>query len=179
MFRRYLNAHGDFMVVYSDNTTAAKVRTWNGSTWGAQVAVPAQTSIPTFIVARARPGTNEVMAAFFNQALDTYTAYFNGGTYSAGNWTLHPQHAGNAPATTKQLVDFAWSPNDNLVGALVYTTASNAKAVTVRIWTANASGSGAWSTARATTNQSSNIGSVSVVGRPGCHVFYFRFIFWF
>lgn len=164
-------ANGDFMVVYSDNTAIPKFRTWNGTTWSSPVALPNIGGIPSYIVARARPGTNEVMAVFFDQSLDTNSVYFNGGTYTTGNWTLHAEHATQAPANNKQYVDFAWSPNNPLIGGLIYANNTNEKAINIKIWTANGSGSGSWSGSAATTNQGSNIGGLVLVGRKGANEF--------
>ncbi len=66
-------ANGDFMALYSDNTTTPKFRVWNGTAWTAQTSSQNAGGIPNFIVASARPGTNEVMVAVFDQLIDTNT----------------------------------------------------------------------------------------------------------
>ena len=164
--------NGDFMVVYSDNTTIPKFRTWNGSVWSGPINTQNIVGIPSFIVAKARPGTNEVMAAFFDQGSDTNTEYFNGGAYVTGNWTWHTEHSAVAPVTTKRLVDFAWSPNNSLVGGLVYSNSGTDLTLNVKIWTANSSGGGSWSaTANTSPNQANRLGAVSISGRPGANEF--------
>jgi len=164
-------ANGDFMAVYSDNSTTPKFRTWNGTAWSSEVSTQSIGGIPNYIVAKARPGTSEVMAAFFDQSSDTNTQYFNGGTYSNGSWTLHTEHASAAPVNTEELVDFAWSPNNSLKGGLIYADSGSDKSLDIKIWTANGSGSGSWSSVANTTNQSNNIGQLAIVGRPGADEF--------
>jgi hypothetical protein len=168
-------ANGDFMVVYSDNTSVPKMRTWNGTVWSSQVVMQDfainGSGIPNYIVVSARSGTNEVMAAFYGQAKDTNTQYFNGGTYTTANWTLHARHASAATLNTNQMVDFAWSPNTTTKGALVYTDANNDKSVNIKIWTANGSGSGSWTATVNTANQASNVGALQITGRPGADEF--------
>ncbi|MEK7608460.1 MAG: hypothetical protein AAB495_02685 [Patescibacteria group bacterium] len=164
-------ANGDFMVVYSDNGTTPKSRTWDGSSWLAQVSMPDMGGNPNYIVVRARPGTNEVMAAFFDQSSDTNTEYFNGGTYATANWTLHTEHASAAPNNTQWLVDFAWSPNNSLKGGLIYSDAGTDKSLDIKIWTADGSGGGSWSAVVNSTNQASNLGPMAIRGRPGMDEF--------
>jgi len=164
-------ANGDFMVVFSDNTTLPKMRTWNGSAWSAQVSMQDVGGIPNYIVASARPSTNEVMAAFFDQQSDTNTEYFNGGSYLTASWTLHTEHAAAAPVATEQLVDFTWSPNTTTKGALIYTDSGSDKSIDIKIWTANGSGSGSWTAVANTTNQSNNVGALQIIGRPGADEF--------
>ncbi|MDE2025778.1 MAG: hypothetical protein KGJ07_04755, partial [Patescibacteria group bacterium] len=78
----YLN-NGDFMAVYSNNTSTPKFATWNGSSWNntgvSMTSLGTSTHIPVYVVAKARPGTNEVMAGCTDQASATDTQYFNGG----------------------------------------------------------------------------------------------------
>lgn len=163
--------NGDVMVVYSDNTTTPKFRAWNGASWTAQIALPSVGGIPNYIVARARPGTNEVMAAFFDQSSDTNTAYFNGGAYATASWTLHAQHSGAAPVNTKQMVDFAWSPNNPVKGALVHANAGGDTTLNIKIWTANGAGGGSWSGTVNASAQANQLGAVAVTGRPGANEF--------
>lgn len=164
-------ANGDFMVIYSDNTAIPKFRSWNGTSWSLGANLPNIGGVPNYIVARARPGTNEVMAVFFDQVSDTNTAYFNGGSYVTSNWTLHAQHSGAAPVNTKQLIDFSWSPNDSLRGGLAYSNSGNDVSLNIRIWTANGSGGGSWSATANTTNQASRLGATAISGRRGADEF--------
>ena len=169
-------ANGDFMVIFSDNSTTPKFRIWNGSIWSpAPISMQNLSTngsgVPNFIVAKVRPGTNEVMAAFFDQSSDTNTMYFNGGVYATANWALHTRHSAAAPVNTKQLVDFDWSPNNPLVGGLVYSNSGTDVSLNIRIWTANGSGGGSWSATANTTNQASRLGAVDIVGRQGANEF--------
>lgn len=161
--------NGDFMAIYSENSNTPKFRVWNGSTWGALVAMRSIGGIPNWIVARTRPGTNEVMAAFFTQNNDTNTEYFNGGIYDTTSWTAHSRHSADAPSNYHQLVDFAWSPNDPTKGALVYAESSTDQSITAKIWTADGAGAGSWSTAVNSTPHGTGryLADLRVVGRPG------------
>lgn len=159
-------ANGDFLAMYSDNTMIPKYRTWNGSAWSLQGSLPDIGAIPTVIIAKNRPGSNEVMAAFFDQGKDTNTVYYDGTA-----WTLHPEHANNAPSDSKRLVDFAWSPNNLLTGALVYTSAAGDKSINIKIWSADGLGAGTWGAEANTVNQASNVGTLAVIGRQGADEF--------
>lgn len=162
-------ANGDFLVVYSDNTTTPKSRTWNGSSWSGSVSLRALTGIPSIITLRARPGTNEAMAAFFNQASDTQTEYFGGGAYQTTSWTLHTTHSAVAPSTALHRVDFSWSSGDPSRGAIVYPDSATDRANTVKVFMANGSGGGAWSVAANAPNQgigSTRLGNTAVVASP-------------
>lgn len=159
-------ANGKFMAIYSDNTTLPKYRIWNGNSWETTASLPNIGGIPSFMVAEVRPGTDEVMAAFFDQGSDTNTTYYNG-----TSWTLHAEHATAAPSNARRMVDFAWSPNNPLKGALIYSSSSTDKRMNIKIWTANGNGGGTWSATANTANQSTNIGSISVTARDGADEF--------
>ena len=153
-------ANGDLMVVYSDNTSIPKYRIWDGSTWSAQSSTTdfGDGDIPTYIVAKTRPATNEVMLASFTQSSDTDSEY-----YSGSAWSAVTSHATAAPLATKKFVDFAWSSSDVTKGALVYADAGNDKQMNIRIWTANGAGGGAWgTTAQYGTAQASNLGALEI-----------------
>lgn len=157
-------ANGDFMVVYADNTTTPKMRTWNGTAWSGQVSMRALSAIPSAVVISARPGTNEVMAAIFNQAQDTQTQYFNGGAYALASWTLHATHSTSAPVG-RRTVDFVWSAFDTTKGGLVFN--NNQRRVLIKVWTANGTGGGAWSGSASTGLQTGTPSALAVVARPG------------
>ncbi len=162
-------ANGDFLAVSSDNTTTPKLRVWNGSSWSGVVSLRALSGIPSIITVRARPGTSEAMAAFFNQASDTQTEYFGGGAYQTASWTLHATHSAVAPSTALHRVDFAWSGGDPLRGAIVYPDSATDRANTVKIFTANGSGGGTWSAAANASNQgvgTTRLGNTTVAGSP-------------
>jgi len=169
-------ANGNLMVVYSDNTVIPKYRTWNGTVWSSQSSATTLggANIPTYIVAKARPATNEVMLAAFTQDSDTITEYYN------SSWSAITVHATAAPVATKRLIDFDWSPQVTTIGSLVYTDANNgtngkgSRSVTSRIWTANGTGSGSWSVLGMSDTQgtgSDELGSLKVVGVKGANEF--------
>ncbi len=164
-------SNGDFMVVYSDNSVTPKFATWNGSSWnntGVSLTTLGSTHIPVYIVVRARPGTNEVMASFADQANSTISEYFNGGTYVAGNWSAITTHATANPTNTKELIDFAWVTNT--LGAIIYSAASSGssgRVISTKIFTANGSGSGSWGSAAtsASVNGTDLPGAMNIAGR--------------
>ncbi|MFA6249911.1 MAG: type II secretion system protein [Candidatus Shapirobacteria bacterium] len=158
-------SNGDFVVLYTDNTTTPKMRVWNGSAWGSAISTRVVGGVPNFIITKARPGTNEIMAAFFDQSSDTNTQYFNGGAYQTSNWTLHTEHASAAPSAAKWLVDFAWSPFTPTQGLLIYSTSTSDKTITSKVWTANGSGSGSWGTVADSAATAGNLGAMNVESR--------------
>ncbi len=167
-------ANGDFLAVVSDNTTTPKSRVWNGTSWSGQVSLRALSGIPSIVTLRARPGTSEAMAAFFDQASDTRTEYFSGGAYQTASWTLHGAHATAAPSTAFHRVDFVWSAIDPLRGALVYADGTTDRGITTKVFTANGSGGGAWSAAANAPNQgvgSTRLGPSAVVASPASAIF--------
>lgn len=158
-------ANGNLMVIYSDNTIVPKYRIWDGSTWSAQSSLTtfAASQIPSYIVARTRSGTNEIMMASFAQNSDTVSEY-----YSGTAWSAVTSHAATAPSATERLVDFAWSSSDATKGALVYADAGADKQMNIRIWTANGTGGGAWgATAQYGTSQSNNLGALKITEIKG------------
>ncbi len=163
--------NGDFMVVYADNTNTPKMRIWNGSTWSPQISLPTMDGIPTYAIARARPGTNEVMAAFFTQNKHTITQYFNGGAYATANWALYPDHGLSAPTNLERMIDFAWSPNDPLRGGLIFSDSNADKSMDIKIWTANGAGGGSWGGLVNSSHQSNNLGAMQIMARPGANEF--------
>lgn len=164
---------GDFMAVYSNNTRTPMFRVWNGTTWNTATSMRslATGGIPTYVVARARPGTDEVMAAFFTQASDVQTEYFQGGTYITNNWLNAVTHGSNAPLTTKKYVDFDWSPNDDTKGGLVYVNSTTEKSIRAKIYTWTGKGQGTWSAEVATTAQTNNVGALSLNANKGINGF--------
>ncbi|NCU31516.1 MAG: hypothetical protein EOM23_00955, partial [Candidatus Moranbacteria bacterium] len=79
--------NGDFVAIYRDSTDTPKFRVWNGTSWGSQISMQTNTRYPNFIVAKARPETQEIMVAFTGQNRRVSTQYFNGNTYTTANWT--------------------------------------------------------------------------------------------
>ena len=161
-------ANGDLMVVYSDFSSTPKYRIWNGTTWGSQLSMQVGQSYPIFITVKARPGTNEVMAVFANQGKRTETQYYNGSSYALASWTL-ATHATNAVLNTVKFADFDWSPTSLVTGALVYE--ANTKYLTAKIFTANGTGGGSWSSAVNGPTQPQNAVNVLVRGQKGANEF--------
>ncbi len=164
--------NGNFMVVFSDDTSIPKMRTWNGLAWSGSsslTSLGAGNQTPIFITVRGRPGTNEVMAAFFIHSTKTTTQYWNG-----SSWSSITDHATTAPVNSQRLVDFAWSPSNPLIGGLVFSSGVNDRALHIRIWTADGAGSGTWSVIVDGANQ--GVGATrpqarTIVGRPGNNIF--------
>jgi prepilin-type N-terminal cleavage/methylation domain-containing protein len=167
-------ANGNLMVVYSDNTSTPKSRIWDGTTWSGQSSLTdlAGGDIPTYIITKARPATNEIMMAAFAQTSDTDTQY-----YSGSAWSAVISHATAAPVATNRLVDFDWSSQDTTRGSLVYATAATgngSRQITSKIWIANGSGSGAWSAAGVSGTQgggTTRIVTVKEIGLLGANEF--------
>jgi len=167
-------ANGDFMTVFSDDTTTPKSRTWNGTAWSAQVSTQNVGGIPNYIVVSARPATNEVMVATFDQSSDTNSEYFNGGTYVTGNWTLHTEHSATAPVNTKKIIDFEWNKTDPTKGILLFSNNANDRNIRYKMFTANGLGAGAWSTVVNGANQgtaSTRTGVLDALTSPNATTF--------
>lgn len=162
-------ANGDFMVVYSDNTNTPKYRTWNGSSWSSQgslTSLGAAGEIPAFVGLQARPGTNEAMAVFFTQALDTISQYWSGSA-----WSAITSHATNAFNANNQEVDFAWSPNTTTTGMISYMTAGGDKTPRAKVFVANGSGGGSWGAQANGANYSQAVRTLMVVPRATANEF--------
>jgi hypothetical protein len=108
------------------------------------------------------------MTVVAGQGKRTETQYYNGAGYNTSNWTF-TQHATNSTANTVKFADFSWSPNSNTTGALVYEI--NTKNMVAKIFTANGSGGGSWSSAVNSPTQSNNVMNVEVNGRSGANEF--------
>ena len=161
-------ANGNFMAVFSDNTAIPKMRVWNGTTWSAQTSLTSlSTGNPVYITLKNRPGTNEVMAVFFNTGSDAVSQY-----YSGSAWSGRTSHATTAPSATKRYVDFDWSSNSSTTGAIVYVSGTTAKIMSVKIWLANGSGGGSWGAAGTTATQANTVGPIAIRGRNGANEFH-------
>jgi prepilin-type N-terminal cleavage/methylation domain-containing protein len=153
-------ANGDLMVVYSDNTIIPKSRVWNGASWGSQGSLTTfgTGQIPSYIILRSRPDTNEVMMVSFTQNSRTNSEY-----YSGSAWSAITTHATSAPVSTSRLADFTWSGLDATKGVLVNTNSGADKSMNINIWTANGIGGGSWgTTSQYNVAQSSNIESLKI-----------------
>lgn len=165
----YLN-NGDFIAVYSDNTTTPKYRIWNGSSWtpnppavGNSVSTGVG-SIPNNIVVKNRQGTNEALLATYDQQSDTNTSYYNGST-----WSTAVEHATQSPTNTnanhKEFVDFTWSANTNK-GALIYASGNTDNSMQMKICTAPCTAAAGWSAAVQTIAQGT-LGAMEMDSRKG------------
>jgi hypothetical protein len=159
----YLN-NGDFMVVYSDNTNIPKMRTWNGSVWSGQsslTSLAGGAQKPTYIRAAARPGTNEVMVAIYDQSKTTTTQYWNGST-----WSVVTTHSTNSFNNGYQGMDFAWSTHSGTYGAITYITGGGDKLAKIKIFQANGSGGGTWGTEVNANTQANPISDLVMTASP-------------
>ena len=168
-------ANGNLMVIYSDNTLVPKYKTWDGTTWSVQSSLTTfgASQIPSYIVAKARPNTNEIMMAAFTQNFNTNSEY-----YSGSAWSAVTSHATAAPLATESLVDFDWSPQNTTTGAIIYTTHSTgnpgSRSITSMIWTADGSGSGVWSATGVSNSQGTGVdklGVMRLIGVSGANEF--------
>lgn len=170
----YLN-NGDFMVVYSDGTGAARAKIWNGSSWGSAMTLPSQCCQITFVTAAARPGTNEVMVSTYSIATNIYTDYYNGKGYANSNWVTYDHGSGPHFNNEHQVVDFAWSPYNPMVGALTYqtneTTPGGDYNEDADVFTANGTGGGSWNANLDMTVQPGVVGPLAVIGSPNSGTF--------
>jgi len=169
-------SNGDFVVLYSDNTTTPKFKKWNGTSWSTAsgsvgTSTPGTGGIPNYIKLAQRPNTNEAMAILFDASSDTNSLYFwigTNGTYETADWVLSTEHTNQATNNTRQMADFTWSSDDTTKGALIYTDSSSDKQMNIKIWTANGSGSGSWnSTAQYPTSQANNINALAITAIKG------------
>ncbi len=159
-------ADGSFLAVYSDGSNTPKSRIFNGTTWGGSTSLGAlgsSSNFPTNVVVKARPQTNEVMAAFLDFNFDTNSNY-----YSNGQWQGYVQHAVNSIGNNSKQIDFAWSPVDPTTGVLLHTSTPNDRSLRVRTFTANGTGNGSWNPVSNASNQppGSVIGSLALGSRP-------------
>lgn len=159
-------ANGTFVAVYSDSTNRPKYRTFSAGTWSNQGQLDTVSTnsgeAPTSMIVRARPGTNEAMLALLAENYDTLTSYFSNNSFSS-----YTTHANSGTSNGTHNVDFDWSSSNKSYGALVYTRNSTDRTPTVRIFTANGSGSGSWGTPMTSTNQptGSIVLSVAIAGQ--------------
>jgi len=160
-------ANGDFAVVYSDNTTTPKMRVWNGTSWNTQSNLNAVTGTPSWIVVKARPNSNEIMAVFLGSTNRTMSEYNNGVGYATANWTTATSHANAAVLNTKKVMDFEWSTNLPTSGIIVYSNLANDKNFAGKVFVANGTGGGAWGSAASMAVQTNNLGNMVVINRPG------------
>lgn len=160
---------GRFVAVYSDNSSIPKYRIWDGCNWTAGQLSDIG-NVPLYIVARSRPGTNEMMTVFYTSVKDTYTQYFKSNT-----WSLHARHSQSGQDAT-EMIDFAWSPQNPVKGALIYPEAqsgSKSRYINLKIFTAdNSQSGGVWSsTIKSPTNGNNTIGALNLDGRKGSEEF--------
>jgi hypothetical protein len=115
------------------------------------------------MIIQARPGTNEAMLALLGEQYQTLTAY-----YANNAWSAYTTQASSGTSNGTHNVDFAWSKaSGGIYGALVYTRGSTDRTPSVRVFTANGSGSGSWGSVLTSTNQptGSIVLSVAIAGQ--------------
>lgn len=152
-------ANGDFFLVFEENDSTPKYAIWDGANWTIGT-LPNIGGNPVWIAVAARPGTNEVMAAFKDQADDTKTIYWNGSSWV--NLTTHGTATGSNAAET---VDFVWSTNTPTTGALIFNEASD-NLPNVRIWNGTS-----WSSSVENVNIGGVPRAIRIVPRPGANEF--------
>jgi len=158
--------NGNLIIVYSDNTTTPKYRTWNGSSWSAQTNTVNVGGIPRYIETEVRPGTNEVMMITSDSVSDTNSFYFNGSA-----WSAPTEHSAVAPTATKDHTDFVWSRENPLKGALVFPNSGTDTTLALKIWTANGTGGGSWSGLVDSAASGGRLGAAEVDSRKGAEEF--------
>lgn len=107
--------NGNFLLVYDDNTSTPKHRTWNGSSWSSQESTLDITNTEFWVVVRNKPGTNEAMIAIKDSSQKNKTMYFNGSSFSG--LTVHGTQS---PALYGENIDFIWNQENPDEGFLVY-----------------------------------------------------------
>ncbi|MEI8060837.1 MAG: hypothetical protein WCG99_00910 [Candidatus Berkelbacteria bacterium] len=167
-------ANGDFVTMYSDNTTTPKFRVWNGSVWGSAVSAQISGGVPVYIVMKVRPGTSEIMAIVFDNQSDTNSQYYDGTGYTTADWTAHSEHSTQAPVATKRLIDFDWSPLSPTKGLMAFSNNQNDRSIRYKVFTANGTGGGSWSNTTNGANQGSSptrLAAMRVMARPSSNEF--------
>jgi len=167
-------ANGDFVTMYSDNTTTPKFRVWNGSTWSSAVSARSAGGVPVYIVMKVRPGTSEIMTVVFDNLSDTNSQYYDGSGYATADWTAHSEHSAQAPVNTKRLIDFDWSSLSPTKGLMAFSNNSNDRSIRYKVFTANGTGGGSWSNVTNGANvgvAATRLGSLRVIARPASNEF--------
>jgi len=158
-------ADGTFVATYNDKTNFPKYRSFNGANWGTQGSLPSLGSSGTYpsgVALKARPSANEAMVIMIVTDGSTRTSYFANGAWSS--YTTHATLSNNQ----NKIIDLDWSLADKTKAAIVFNSGNSDRSLDGRIFTANGSGGGSWSSVVSTGNQptGSTIGSVGVFGRP-------------
>lgn len=81
----YENISGDAVVVYSKNvasTNEMAYRVWNGTSWSGETTfnTTRTSGVVEYVVAKSRPGTDEIAVAWADANRDLSVAYWNGST---------------------------------------------------------------------------------------------------
>lgn len=164
-------ADGTFMAFYADSTTTPKFAIWDSNSWSS-VGNSTQDigHNPIVIIAHARPGTNEVMTVIHDNGSDAETIYYDGTGTATTDFTL-TQLASSGASSNGYHIDFAWSQNNPLRGAFVYTNATSDTSPVINIFTADGSGGGSWGTPAENQTLANALGAQQIVDRPGTHEF--------
>lgn len=164
-------ADGNFMAFYADSTTTPKFAIWDSNSWN---SVGSSTQDighnPIVIIAHTRPGTNEVMIVIHDNSSDAETIYYDGTGTATTDFTL-TQLASSGASSNGYHIDFAWSLNNPLRGAFVYTNATSDTSPVINIFTADGSGGGSWGTPAENQTLANALGAQQIVDRPGTHEF--------
>lgn len=159
-------ANGNFMTAYSDNTTTPKFKVWNGTIWGAATSTRAVTAAPSYLILKARAGTNEVMMAVYGTSQRTQTSYYDGLGDASTDWSAVTSHATAGPSNSKRIIDFDWSPSNPTKGMLFYSDSATDRLMNSKTFTANGTGGGTWSSTVNGTQQSGTATLGAMVDTP-------------
>lgn len=158
-------ANGSYVAMYQDKTNVPKYRIFNGANWGSQGSLDSlgpNGNFPVGIVVKARPNANDAMAIILNSDSSTSTTFFTNNAWSG--YTTHATSSNNQ----NKIIDVDWSPVDNTKAAIIFNTGNGDRTLDGRIFTANNTGGGSWSSifSSATQPSGSTIGSVGIFARP-------------
>ncbi len=163
--------NGSFMTIYADSTTTPAFAIWNGSSWSTVGGATQSIGSNAYtIISRARPGTNEVMTVIQDSGNDAVSLYYDGTGTDPSDFT-YIEHAGQAPSGNGYHVDFAWSQNNPLRGAFIYTNSSGDTSPVINIFTADGIGGGSWGTPNESQTLPNALGAQQIVDRPGTNEF--------
>lgn len=167
-------ANGNFMAISSDLSNTPQFSIWDGSSWST-VSAPTQDvgGIVNTLVARNRPGTNEVMVVTQDNSDDINTIYYDGSGTNTTDWSTPTEHGAEYDSANDDNIAFTWSKNNPLRGILVFEDSFSDTTPNVNIFTANGSGGGSWGTANEAVDTGDEPTEAVVVDRPGTNEFIF------
>lgn len=178
---------GRFLAIYYDNTDTPKAKFWSGTAWGSEVSTQDVSTTAGDaleihqVVVKARPGTTEAMIALRvddstgSTNRETATLYYDGAGEASSDFTA-TTHTGDglfAESGSYPDMDFEWSENNPLRGALVYQNSATDFTPVVNIFTADGAGSGSWGTLNEGVGIDDEPVAARIVDRPGANEFLF------